>query len=219
MLREEAEREAERRNLEDPERVRYEFYAFDESAGMAQDAWDIGRRLRRGRPPSAERTALRPQTPAAGAPPPEPAPKPKEPPEPEPEEPEEPPEPEPEEPDEPAHRAGQSPGEPIVVGGPTLAETDPFSGPDPFAEPLPYEEPGPPEWAEEEPERERRSRGTVFVQVFGAIVIVVAMLWMALIVYLAVVLKPNSTTSLGVFVGGVVLGLLAILIGVTIRRS
>src|SRR3954454_14074920 len=196
MLREEAEREAERRNLEDPERGRYEFYAFDESAGMPEDAWDVARRLRQGPPPATEWPGVGPQTPAAGAPePPASAP-----------------EPPPKREEPPAERDDEH----LWLGGPTVAETDPFAGPDPFVEPLPQEEPG--EWVEEEP-RERRSRGTTFVKVFGAIVIVVAMLWMALIVYLAVALKPDSTASLGVFIGGVVCGLVAILLGVTIRRS
>ncbi len=70
MLRDEAEREAERRNHEEPDRARYEFYAFDESAGMAEDAWDVAARLREGPPPTAEWPGLGPQTPAGGAPPP-----------------------------------------------------------------------------------------------------------------------------------------------------
>src|SRR6476619_444966 len=52
MLRDQAELEAERRNHEDPDRARFEFYAFDESAGMAEDAWDVARRLRYGPPPA-----------------------------------------------------------------------------------------------------------------------------------------------------------------------
>ena len=68
MLRDEAEREAERRNHEEPDRARYEFYAFDESAGMAEDAWDVAARLREGPPPTAEWPGLGPQTPAGGAP-------------------------------------------------------------------------------------------------------------------------------------------------------
>ncbi|MDX6697937.1 MAG: hypothetical protein QOE65_1334 [Solirubrobacteraceae bacterium] len=75
MLHEEAQAEADRRNNEDPDRERFEFYPFDESAGMAADAWDVAARLRQG--PSTQRPAT-----AAGAahpreavsrPPPQPA--------------------------------------------------------------------------------------------------------------------------------------------------
>ena len=48
MQREEAEAEAERRNRDDPKAARFEFYALDESAGLADDAWDVGIRLRPG---------------------------------------------------------------------------------------------------------------------------------------------------------------------------
>jgi hypothetical protein len=74
MLRDEAEREAERRNHEDPDRARYEYYAFDESAGMAHDAWDVATRLREGPPQTSEWPGVGPQTAAGGAPEPEPAP-------------------------------------------------------------------------------------------------------------------------------------------------
>lgn len=183
MLREEAESEAERRNQEDPGRARYEFYAFDESAGMAPDAWDVATRLREGPPPTAEWPGLGPQTPAGGAPPPEP-------------------------PSEPA------PEEPLFLQGPTLAETDPFAGPDPFLEPLPYEHPPPYEEPEGDPDR-----AGLFVRLVGAVVMLVGLLWMAMIVVLAVVLKPNSPAGLGALLGAALLGLLAILLGVVIRRS
>ena len=39
MQREEAEAEAERRNRDDPKAARFEFYALDQSAGLADDAW------------------------------------------------------------------------------------------------------------------------------------------------------------------------------------
>ena len=64
MLREEAEREAHRRNHEDPGRERFEFYAFDESAGMANHAWDVAARLRQG--PRADRPATAAAAAAAG---------------------------------------------------------------------------------------------------------------------------------------------------------
>ena len=47
MREHEAERAAARRNREDPRRDRFVFYALDESAGLAPDAWDVAMRLRR----------------------------------------------------------------------------------------------------------------------------------------------------------------------------
>ena len=190
MLRDEAEREAERRNHEEPDRARYEFYAFDESAGMAEDAWDVAARLREGPPPTAEWPGLGPQTPAGGAPPP-------------------------------ARRRPPEPvEEPLVLEGSTPAETGPVAGPDPFVEPLPYEAPLPHEEPPPhgEPEEDGRRPG-LFVRILGAVVIVVGMLWMALIVVLAVVLKPNETTTFIALLFASALGLLAILLGAVIRRS
>src|SRR5436190_24285120 len=48
MRREEAEREAARRNRTEPDTDRFEYYVFDESAGLADDAWTVGARLRAG---------------------------------------------------------------------------------------------------------------------------------------------------------------------------
>ena len=183
MLRDEAEREAERRNHEEPDRARYEFYAFDESAGIAQDAWDVAARLREEPPPTSEWPGLGPQTPAGGAPPPTP-----------------------QAPPEPVE-------EPLVLEGPTIAQTDPFAGPDPFVEPLPYEEPAGGEPGED------GGRAGLFVRILGAVVIVVGMLWMAMIVVLAVVLKPNEVTTFVALLFASALGLLAILLGAVIRRS
>jgi hypothetical protein len=74
MRREEAEREAQRRNLEDERRERYVYYAFDESAGLGDDAWQVAARLRR----ANEAPAAAPEELVAaaqpGAPGPEPAP-------------------------------------------------------------------------------------------------------------------------------------------------
>ncbi|MDX6666881.1 MAG: hypothetical protein QOK04_261 [Solirubrobacteraceae bacterium] len=47
MRQQEAEEEAERRNATDERRERLVFYAFDESAGLAEDAWEVSTRLRR----------------------------------------------------------------------------------------------------------------------------------------------------------------------------
>src|SRR5215208_3037321 len=63
MRREEAEQEAAWRNTHDERRTRLEFYAFDASGGLAQDAWDVTMRLRA-------------QPVRAAAPPPEPEPAP-----------------------------------------------------------------------------------------------------------------------------------------------
>jgi hypothetical protein len=189
MLRDEAEREAERRNHEEPDRARYEFYAFDESAGMAEDAWDVAARLREGPPPTAEWPGLGPQTPAGGAPPP------------------------------PQRRPPEPVEEPLVLEGPTLAATDPLAGPDPFVEPLSYEEPLPQEEPRPGEPEEDGGRPGLFVRILGAVVIVVGMLWMALIVVLAVVLKPNETTTFIALLFASALGLLAILLGAVIRRS
>ena len=47
MRREEAERQAAWRNETDERRSRFEFYAFDPSAGLAEEAWEVSMRLRR----------------------------------------------------------------------------------------------------------------------------------------------------------------------------
>jgi hypothetical protein len=180
VLREEAEREAERRNHEHPDRGRYEFYALDESAGLSEDAWDVGARLREGPAPTAEWPGIGPQTPAGGAPPPEAAPA----------------------------------EEPLFLEGPTVAETDPFAGPDPFVEPLPHEGTLP----HEEPV-EHDGRPGLFVRGVGAAVILAGTLWVVMVVVLAVTLKPDEFTSFAAFVVSGVLGVLAILLGVAIRRS
>src|SRR5919202_3249226 len=49
MRREEAEREAAWRNAHDERRTRLEFYAFDASVGLAEEAWDVTMRLRAAR--------------------------------------------------------------------------------------------------------------------------------------------------------------------------
>jgi hypothetical protein len=73
MRREEAEREAAWRNAHDERRTRLEFHAFDVSAGMADDAWDISMRLRRqpappppASPPDPAATALQSAAPEPG---------------------------------------------------------------------------------------------------------------------------------------------------------
>jgi hypothetical protein len=170
MLREEAEREAARRNLEDPERERFEFYAFDESVGLAPDAWDVGARLRDARAPIA------------------PAPPPPEPPPP------------------PVPKAKPEP----------VREPEPVPEPQPLPEPEPLRQPQPLPQRESLPERGRPGR---FARVLGALTMVVGMLWMALIVVVAFLLEPDDLPALGLYLGAAALGLVAIAVGVAIRRS
>ena len=47
MRQHEAEREAEDRNRHDSRRDKFVFYALDQSAGIAEDAWEVATRLRR----------------------------------------------------------------------------------------------------------------------------------------------------------------------------
>jgi hypothetical protein len=207
MLRQEAEREAAQRNLEDPDRERFEFYAFDQSAGLAEDAWEVATRLRR-------------------APVPEPPPPPAEPPPPE-------------------TAAATARVQPALdyVEPPPAAEAQPY----PVAEPVDEPPPAQPAPAEPAPQRARRPRPPLprlprrarpaagpgledelttgperagrFVRTVGAVVMVAGMLWMAMVVALAALLSPDDAQELALYIGFGVLGLLAILLGVAIRRS
>jgi hypothetical protein len=199
MEREEAQHEAERRNREDPQRERFEFYAFDQSAGLAPDAWEVAARLHQG--PAAPATAAATAALEEAAPAPvlheEPA------------------------------AAPDAP--PVFHEEPHVVEE-----PEPFhPEPLPHEGDLRP-WEEPPPgrvatwragRRERRERDKEegragpFVRAIGAAVMVTGLVWMAMVVALAVFLKPDDALSLGVYLGGAVLGLLAIGLGVAIRRS
>jgi hypothetical protein len=166
MRRDEAEREAAVRNRDDPAARRLEFYAFDESAGLSDEAWTVGTRLRPG-------GSTAPATYAATR----------------------------------AHAAPvleedwEAPPAPVPGPGPALAPG-----------------PGPAGLAEEEPDH-RRPRPGRFMRWLGAAVIVTGMLWMAMLIALAAILKPNDATGVGFYLGAAVLGLLAILLGVAIRRS
>jgi hypothetical protein len=106
----------------------------------------------------------------------------------------------------------------------TRASAPPPAAPPP-APPAPAEEtwPEPPPapaasdgHLEDEPEGRRSG---LFMRSLGALVIVAGMLWMAMLIALAVILKPNDATGVGFYLGAAVLGLLAILLGVAIRRS
>jgi hypothetical protein len=161
MRREEAEREATARNRDDPAAARVEFYAFDESAGLSEEAWAVSTRLRPGRSTAPATYA---GTRAPAPPPPMPAPAPSE----------------------------ETWPEPLAPAA--------FDG------------------LEDEPEPEPRRSGR-FMRWLGAAVIVMGMLWMAMLIALAVILKPNDATGVGFYLGAAALGLLAILLGVAIRRS
>jgi hypothetical protein len=176
MLREEAEHEAARRNLEEPERERFEFYAFDESAGLADDAWEVGARLRDARAPIA------------------PAPPPEEPAVPEPE-----------------SDAVFAPPAPVEPKPPRRPRVPPLRRPRRRARAAAGEPPV--------DESARVDRGGRFMRGLGAVVIVVGMLWMAMVVALAAILSPDDAQELALYIGFGVLGLLAILVGVAIRRS
>ncbi|MDX6670412.1 MAG: hypothetical protein QOI91_775 [Solirubrobacteraceae bacterium] len=175
MLREEAQGEADRRNREDPDRARYEFYPFDESAGMSADAWDVAARLRQG--PSTDRPAT-----AAAA-------------------------------------AGRH-APPAYEDATAVYEEAPVA----YDETAVYSEPPPARYAEPEPEPEADdhhddNRPGFFVRAVGAVVMLVGLVWIVLVVALAVLLKPEGTTSYIVYALAGSLGLLAIGLGVAIRRS
>jgi len=248
MLREEAEREADRRNREDPDRERFEFYAFDESAGLSAEAWDVAARLRQGPrtdrpataaallhpdPPPAEATAYEETAPAG---PPHEAPHHEAP-----------------HHEAPHHEAPpyEAPHHEVPHDEAPHHEAPSHEAPHHEAphheaphqaaafEEAAYEEALRPETPYEEvsyaehveavrapepaPARGERKadedRPGVFVRTVGAVVIVVGLLWMALVVALAVLLEPDDATTFAVYLGGAVLGLLAIALGVAIRRS
>jgi hypothetical protein len=163
MRREEAEREAAARNRDDPAAARVEFYAFDESAGLAEEAWAVSTRLRPGGS-TAPATYAGTRAPAPPPSPPVPVPA-------------------------PAEETWPEPLAPAAFDG-----------------------------LEDEPEPEPRRSGR-FMRWLGAAVIVMGMLWMAMLIALAVILKPNDATGVGFYLGAAALGLLAILLGVAIRRS
>jgi hypothetical protein len=206
MQREEAEVEAERRNREDPERERFEFYAFDQSAGLSADAWDVAARLRQG--PTAPATAAAAAALEEAAPAPvfhdEPATM----------------------AEEPAAVVEQPPvfhEEPHVV-----AEPEPFHDepPLPEGELRPWEErPSGRVAAWRASRRDRRERDKEegkagpFVRAVGAAVMMSGLLWMGMVVALAVFLQPDDALSFGVYLGAGVVGLVAIALGVAIRRS
>lgn len=242
MERAEAELEAARRNASDKRRTRLEFYAFDPSAGLADDAWEVTMRLRRDRSVDEVVVAATPET----VPPPT--------------EPEyHPPTPE----------ITDSSVEPSYEPAPAITERHETAPPRPVDdrfEPDPPPPPGPEpdllvEPASEPatapaPRRERRPRRTGRVRpdvariggvvrdrrdrrrrqreelglepptflerlsvVVGTALITVAVLWIGLVVAIVVMLGSTSSTGLALTAAGMVVGFLAAGLGVLIRRA
>ena len=194
MQREEAEAEAERRNREDPKAARFEFYALDESAGLADDAWDVGIRLRPG-------GSTAPATYAGARRRPDPPP-----------------------PYEGAVAVPELYSEPPVESWLANEAVPPAPAGRPRSVALQPSLLG--RWLRRR--REAREsvepgdepvRGGLLVRGLGAAVVVMGMLWMGVVVALAVLLRPDDVTGVALYLGAAVLGLLAILLGVAIRRS
>jgi hypothetical protein len=169
---------------------------------MADDAWDVSARLRQGPASTSDWPGQGPQTAAAGAAGAEEAPLPQR----------------REEPWEERVPPAQEPEEPLILGGPTIAEIDPFSGPD-FSEPPPPAEETVPYEEEDWFEDDRRDRGGWFVRSVGILVLLAGIAWLGLIIFLTSTLKPNSTTSVIAFVGLGLVGLIAVILGTAILRS
>ena len=192
MRQEEAEQEAARRNVEDERRERFVFYALDHSAGLGDDAWEVEMRLR-----TAEEGALpAPLTVAAAAPA--------------------------ERVEEPA--PVEEPPPPLDA----LPATEPFDALEPtvsaeLIQPLePVGDESAPavratELDTEPPPRPRRRLR--LIQVWGALVIVVGLLFVGATLLLSVVLQDY--THLGVIPSaiGIGLGLMAVWVGVALART
>jgi hypothetical protein len=191
MRQQEAEEDAARRNAEDERRHRFLFYALDHSAGMGDDAWEVEMRLR-----TAEEGALpAPLTVAAAAP---------------------------------AERVEEA--APVEEAPPpvdALPATEPFDALDPadpaeLIEPLePVDDEAPAVRATEidtapPPRPRRRPR---LIQVWGAFVILVGLLFVGATVLLSVVL--HDYTHFGVIPTsiGIGLGLMAVWLGVALSRT
>lgn len=225
MRREEAEQEAAWRNANDERRTRLEFYAFDASAGLSDDAWEITMRLRRDRPAPQPPTSAAPDATASPAPSPVV--------------------------DEPYRRPARRPPEPRRAA-PRRREREPRRRP-PTPEPAEAEtrrhpsdtelrrerrraaERPRPRRAERTERAERRRteraerraharaepREPILVRLsrlVGGTVIAVALMWVALITALAVLVRLNSPTGLGIYAAAVVVGLIAIWFGFAVRR-
>jgi hypothetical protein len=180
MRREEAEREAARRNEQDERHGRLEFYAFDPSAGLADDVWEVSMRLRS--EPGWDTEAPAGPDPAIAAPlePVGAAPLPARPP-----------------------RSTRRPAR--------LRALRRRPGRRPRAE-----EVGPE--ADELPVEPRSILGRA-VRVVGGAVIGVALLWVGTTTALVLLVGATSATGLALYGVAILVGLVAIGLGVAIRRS
>lgn len=196
MRQQEAEQEAARRNAEDERRHRFLFYALDHSAGMGDDAWEVEMRLR-----TAEEGALpAPVTVAAAQ----------------------------------ADRVEEAPRveevppvEEISPSDDALPATEPFDALDPAgaAEPMETLQPvgdEPPAVRATEvdtappPRSRRRPR---LIQVWGAFVILVGLLFVGATLLLAVVLRDYTHFGVIPTSIGIALGLMAVWLGVALSRT
>ncbi len=195
MLEQEAEEAAARRNREDPRRDRFVFYALDESAGIASDAWDVAMRLRR----DDERPRRKSRVRAASTAPPAPRatataviePEPEPEPEAEPE-----PEPEPE-----AELELVAP-----VAWESLAPTEVYE-----IEVEPADLPAP---APEPPAPRRRRFG--LVRLWGVFVVLVGLAFIAAVLVVAIVFRDYTHLSTLTWGVGVAAGLVAVWLGIAL---
>jgi hypothetical protein len=214
MRREEAEQEAAWRNAHDERRSRLEFYAFDASAGLAESAWEVTMRLRRGPVPPAAETV--PAVAAVPAPTAAPA----------------------------RLQAETAVDLPPPATAPWEDDQD-LSAPElePATVPAPPRRSGPRRPRRDAPparlgpsrrtrrrerrEAERAERGPRPSRTFlermsrfvGAMVILVAVIWLGLITALAVLVGATSPTGVAVYVGALLAGLVAVGFGVLVRRA
>jgi hypothetical protein len=111
---------------------------------------------------------------------------------------------------------------PAVVEEAVIPETqawemEPAYEPEPvYAEPEPEPEPEP---YEPDAGEELDDRPGFFVRLVGALVIVVGLAWLGIVVTLALILSPDDATSFAIYLGAASLGVLAMALGVVIRRS
>jgi hypothetical protein len=191
MRQQEAEQEAARRNAEDERRHRFLFYALDHSAGMGDDAWEVEMRLR-----TAEEGALpAPLTVAAAAP---------------------------------AERIEEAPPvEEASAPADSLPATEAFdaldpTGPAELIEPLDPTDDEPPAVRATEidaappPRSRRRPR---LIQVWGAFVILVGLVFVGATLLLAVVLRDYTHFGVIPTSIGIGLGLMAVWLGVALSRT